>query len=174
MSTSEVAAQRLERAVEALIRATESLGPELYQLPGDGEWSAMQNLAHVTELVPFWSQRVREVADGLRADRPFGRSPEEWDQRSAAVQDHAADDLQTMIASLRSALTTATVALRAIPEDGWTRSSELEPGEPRQTAADIFEQRIVGHVEAHLRQATDAVARAAARPEEESRSASPG
>jgi len=160
MNTADSVTQRLERAVHDLISAVESLDTELFATPSDGEWSAMQNLAHVAELVPFWSQRARDVALG-RVER-FGRTPQEWDQRAEAVAAHGNDDLPTMLSSLRSALTTGVGALREIPDEAWSRSAELEAGGQRLTIAELVELRLTGHVEAHVRQASEAARQATA------------
>jgi hypothetical protein len=161
MPMSNEVAARLTHAVEVLIAAAEAVGADLYRAPDEGEWSAMENLAHVVELVPFWTQRARDVALG-RVER-FGRTPEEWDQRAEAVAAHAKDDLPSMLSSLRSALTIGIDALREIPDDAWSRAAELEAGGQRLTVAELVELRLTGHVEAHVRQATDAARSASAR-----------
>jgi hypothetical protein len=154
MPTSDEVVARLTRGVEDLIAAAEMVGADLYQAPGKGEWSAMQNLAHVAELVPFWAQRARDVALG-RVER-FGRTPEEWDQRAEAVAAHGNDDLPIMLSSLRAALADGVAALREIPDDAWSCSAELEAGGQRLTVAELVDWRLNGHVEAHVRQATEA------------------
>jgi DinB superfamily len=160
MPISDEVAARLTHGVEDLIARAEAVGVDLYHVPAEGEWSAMQNLAHVAELVPFWSRRARDVALG-RAER-FGRTPEEWDQRAEAVASHGRDALPAMLSSLRAALRDGVAALREIPDDAWSRSAELEAGGQRLTVAELVELRLTGHVEAHLRQATDAARSAAA------------
>ena len=76
-----------------------------------------------------------------------------------------------MIDSVKAGLATAVEALREIPEDGWSRTGVLEPDAPRQSVAELIEQRVLGHVESHVRQAAEAAATTEARPEAGSRSA---
>jgi hypothetical protein len=87
---------QLITTVECLDEAT------VHQLPGEGEWSAMETLTHVAELRPFWAHRARQVAGGTLGDRPHDRSPDEYALRNAAVADHGGDSPQGMVGWLRS------------------------------------------------------------------------
>jgi DinB superfamily len=160
MAIGDAHAQRLERAVDQLITSARLLGQELYHRPGEREWSAMENLAHVAEFVPFWAVRARDFALGRLRDEPFGRAPEEWDQRAAAVAAHGNDSLEPMVDRLKAGLTTAVAALRSIPDDRWSVVGSLEVNGPRQSVAELVEERVLSHVEAHVRQAADAGATA--------------
>jgi DinB superfamily len=171
MGAADTAIDRLSRAVDELITSARAAATSLYQTPGEGEWSAMQNLAHVAEFVPFWAVRARDFAIGRLGEQPFGRTPEEWDQRAAAVTEHANASLESMIDQVKEGLATAVAALRDIPEDGWIRTGVLEPDAPRQSVAELVELRVLGHVESHVRQAAEAAATNASRPEAGSRSA---
>jgi hypothetical protein len=171
MGAAETAIDRLSRAVDALIASARAAGDGVYQIPGEGEWSAMQNLAHVAEFVPFWAVRARDFAIGRLGEQPFGRTPEEWDQRALAVSEHANASLESMIDKVKGGLATAVEALRNIPEDGWNRTGVLEPDTPPLSVAELVELRILGHVESHVRQAAEAAATKGARPEAGSRSA---
>jgi len=172
MGAAETAIDRLSRAVDALIASARAAGDDVYQIPGEGEWSAMQNLAHVAEFVPFWAVRARDFAIGRLGEQPFGRTPEEWDQRAVAVSEHANANLESMIDKVKGGLATAVEALRDIPEDGWNRTGVLEPNALRQSVGELVELRLLGHVESHVRQAAEAAATNVARPEAGFRSAS--
>jgi uncharacterized damage-inducible protein DinB len=154
--TSEAIARRLEAGMRELISTIQTLGADrLHQLPGEGEWSSMQTLAHVAEMAPFWAERLRDVALGHVSDRAFGRTPEEWAQRSAAVEEHGADALDAMLQRLEASTTRAVEAVRAIPDSAWNLSASIDDG-PRLTLTEWADQRLLGHVQIHLRQATDA------------------
>ena len=139
--------------MDRLIESVATLGSDrLYELPGEGEWSAMQTLAHVAEFVPFWAARALEFANGRLGDRPFDRTPDEWSSRSAAVAQHGSDALTTMLARLQSSRDEAVATLRAIPDAAWTRLATDDNGEQHELAAWIA-RRLLGHVESHVRQA---------------------
>jgi len=140
-----------------LIATVENLDEvTVQQLPGEGEWSAIETLAHVAELVPFWAQRAGQIADGTLGDRPYERSPEESSQRNAAIAEHGRDGLAVMVRRLQSSATDATPILRQIPDQGWGKTAHYEPGSESQTVSEIVTQRIVRHVQAHTRQAAQA------------------
>ncbi len=141
---------RLIATVENLDEAT------VHQMPGEGEWSAIETLAHVAELVPFWAQRARQIADGTLGERPYERTPEENAQRGAAVAEHGRDSLPAMVTRLRSSAAEAAAMLREIPDDRWAQTGHYQPGSPGQTVSEIVAQRIIGHVQAHTRQAAEA------------------
>ena len=123
----------------------------VHQLPGEGEWSAIETLAHVAELVPFWAQRARQIAHGTLGDRPYERTPEEYARRNAAVAEHGRDSLPAMVRRLQSSAADAAAILREIPDQGWTQSAHYEPGSASQTVSEIVAQRIIEHVQAHTR-----------------------
>jgi uncharacterized damage-inducible protein DinB len=140
-----------------LIATVENLDEvTVQQLPGEGEWSAIETLAHVAESVPFWAQRAGQIADGTLGDRPYERSPEESSQRNAAIAEHGRDGLAVMVRRLQSSATDATAILRQIPDQGWGKTAHYEPGSESQTVSEIVTQRIVRHVQAHTRQAAQA------------------
>ena len=158
MSTlGEAAAQRLEAATARLIATVEGLDEAtLHRMPGEGEWSAIETLAHVAEMALFWAQRAQQVASGAFANQGYDRTDDESAQRTAAVADHGQDSLAAMVAWLRSSATQAAQILRAIPDEGWTQSAFWGPQRERQTVSQLVEQRILNHVEAHIQQASDA------------------
>lgn len=111
-----------------LIATVEHLDEEtVHQMPGEGEWSAMETLAHVAELVPFWAQRARQVAEGTLGERPYERTPDEYALRNAAVADHGGDRLSAMLAWLHASASEAAEILRAIPDEGWAQSAYAGP-----------------------------------------------
>ncbi len=68
-----------------------ALPPEkLYVTPAPGEWSIMQNLAHVVEIMPYWGN---EIAKAVREPgQKFGRTAEDLD-RLRALEEHGRDAL---------------------------------------------------------------------------------
>ena len=150
-NAGEERARRLETAVEGLLQRVEGLdGDAAYQEPGGGEWSVMKALAHVAEILPYWSRQARAVADGERGGQPFGRTHEDPD-RIAAVEEHAHDPLDEVLPRLRSGLAEAAMALRAIPPEGWVRRG-LHSRRGAMTVEQIVDLFLIEHVEEHAGQ----------------------
>jgi hypothetical protein len=65
--SGEAQAKRLEQVYEVVARLLREPGvaARLRTAPGEHEWSAMQTLGHVTEMIPYW----------LNHCRTLGRSP---------------------------------------------------------------------------------------------------
>jgi uncharacterized damage-inducible protein DinB len=157
----EATAQRLEAAMGRLIATVDGLDEAtLHRMPGEGEWSAIETLAHVAEMVPFWAHRARQVASGEFADRAYGRSPEEYELRNAAIADHGHDSLAAMVAWLQSSAKQAADTLRGISDEGWMQSALYGSEQVRHTVSQLVEERIIDHVEAHIHQAAEAAQQA--------------
>jgi hypothetical protein len=152
----EARARRLEAAAAPLLLRAEQLDEaRLYRAPADGEWTPMQILAHVAEMLPYWSQQAREVASRPRDDEPFGRTHADPD-RVAAVEQHANDRLADALPRLQAGLAEALSTLRTIPADGWSRSAHhANRGEmDLEQIVDFF---LLEHLEDHARQLDAAV-----------------
>lgn len=74
------------------------LDPEkLYQAPAPGEWSIMENLAHIVEFMPYWAGEVEKLA--MVPGQAFGRTMEH-EGRLQAIRDHGHDSLEEIKALL--------------------------------------------------------------------------
>src|SRR5579859_5417480 len=137
-TTAEATAQRVEAEMAKLIATVEHLDEAtVHQMPGEGEWSAMETLAHVAELVPFWAQRARQIADGTFGNQPYQRTAAENAQRSAAISAHGRDSLPEMVNRLRSSAGDAAATLRAIPEDRWAQTAHFQPDSAGETVSEM-------------------------------------
>ena len=147
----EVRAQQLEAAVQGILQQIEGLGQAtLYQEPDEGEWSVMKILAHVAELIPYWTRQAQDVATRAENNQPFGRTHEDSD-RIAAVEEHAHDSLEDVLPRIRSGLAEATAALRALPPEGWKRTARhARRGE--MTVEQIVDQFLLEHIDEHSEQ----------------------
>ena len=153
----EDAAQRLEAAMADLLRTVEGVGEAaVHKLPREGEWSAMQTLAHVAEMVPFWAKRVADIAAQRRGQPTYDRTPAEYAQRNAAIVEHGQDTLEQMLQRLRASLAEGAALLRSIPDEGWSRTARHGELGVDHSVSDIVQNNIVGHVQAHARQTAEA------------------
>ena len=70
---------------------------KLYQPPVENEWSIMQNLAHVAEIMPYWANEIEKLV--ARPGQNFGRTMQN-EGRLQAIREHGSDSLEQMKAAL--------------------------------------------------------------------------
>src|SRR2546421_126460 len=70
---------------------------QLYQQPFNDEWTVTENLAHITEFLPYWMDEFSKVV--AEPGQSFGRTMEDAG-RLAAIHDHGHEALSKMRADL--------------------------------------------------------------------------
>jgi uncharacterized damage-inducible protein DinB len=146
--------RRLERDVADLLNAVRNLPDEaLYLEPSDGEWSIMQNLAHVAEMLPYWAHQA-EAIDRAPGQR-FGRTHDD-PVRISAIEEHSNDFIEAMLTRIETAAQDCIATLKALPPGAWSKSG-AHPSRGSMTVEQVVDAFIVGHVEAHRRQVEDAL-----------------
>ena len=70
---------------------------KLYQTPTENEWTVMENLAHIVEFMPYWSDEVAKLV--AQPGRNFGRTMDD-EGRQAALREHGHDSLVQLRAAL--------------------------------------------------------------------------
>jgi uncharacterized damage-inducible protein DinB len=75
---------------------------KLYQPPVENEWSIMQNLAHVVEIMPYWANEIEKLV--ARPGQNFGRTMQH-EGRLQAIREHGSDSLERMKAALPGSYT---------------------------------------------------------------------
>lgn len=63
---------------------------KLYQTPTEGEWSIMQNLAHIAEFMPYWAGEIEKLL--AKPGQNFGRTMQH-EGRLQFIRDHETDSL---------------------------------------------------------------------------------
>ena len=152
--------RRLEAAVDDVLRLAQNAPlAALHADPGGDDWSVMKVLAHLAELLPYWSRQAREVAARDLDNQPFGRTHEDPD-RIAAVEDHAHDTLEMVVPRVRAGRDEAVATIRGLDARGWARTARhARRGE--MSVEQFVGEFLVSHAEEHARQAADALARVA-------------
>lgn len=144
-------ARRLEIVAEEMTRLFRR--PDVAWLvrhaPDVNDWSAMQALGHVVEMIPFWVDRVNAMAaspESYRIGRAFD-APE----RLAGIERGAAGDPDEMIAQLNREVRAAAAAIRRMTVEERGRTGFYAKG-GRITVAEAIERFLVAHAEEHLAQ----------------------
>jgi hypothetical protein len=147
-------AVRLEAAVERLAAELDGLGADNARLAqaAPDEWTAMQVLGHMVEMLPHWSREVqRLVASQGGAGLPtFGRTPDD-PQRLAGVERGANSRLEDMLPRLRSETQATAAMLRALHWEDWPKRC-VHPRLGEMTVEQMVERFIIGHAIDHMYQ----------------------
>ena len=158
-SSGETQAQRLERVyeqVEQLLREP-GFDARLRMPPGGNDWSAMQTLGHMTEMIPYWLNHCRTLIAATGTPPAFGRTPGS-PERLAGVSHGASADPDALLRQLHEAVRAAAREIRQLSTtERGKRGISSERGE--MTVAQVIESFIVDHAEEHLAQAQSALQR---------------
>jgi len=158
-SSGEVQANRLERVYEEVAKLLREPGviSQLRTPVGGNEWSAMQALGHMTEMIPYWLKHCQTLMAATGAPPTFGRtagSPE----RLAGVAHGASADPDALLRQLHEGVRAAARVIRQLsPAERGKRGISTEHGE--MTVAQAIEAFIVDHAEEHLVQVQTALRR---------------
>jgi len=70
---------------------------KLYKVPVENEWSIMQNLAHIVEIMAYWANEIEKLV--ARPGQNFGRTMQN-EGRLQAIREHSSDTLEQVKAAL--------------------------------------------------------------------------
>lgn len=158
-SSGEAQANRLEHVYEEVAKLLREPGvaSRLGTAASQGEWSAMQTLGHMTEMIPYWLKHCQTLIAATGAPPTFGRtagSPE----RLAGIAQGASADPDALLRQLREEVRAAASLIRQLsPAERGKRGISTEHGE--MTVAQAIEAFIVDHAEEHLAQVQTALRR---------------
>ena len=157
MDGSSTAAQ-LDQHVAAIAGWLGSADPALLYQPLGAEWSVMQLMAHVTEVLRYWP----DVLVGLAAEpgRTFGRGLDD-SVRTGYVADHQDDSVADMLQAMTEAGARASATLAAIPAAGWAATG-VHVVWGTVDLPEVVRRGLTGHLPDHLAQAQAAYEAAAA------------
>ncbi len=148
----ETQAQRLEQVLQQLEIELQkpSAAQRFHHRAGGTEWSAMQILGHMIEMIPYWLHDCQEIIAATDHQVKFGRG-EDAPERLEGVESVENKNPDEVLPLLRQEITNATRIIRAMsPAEREKKGIHTRRGE--LTVADIVENVIVAHAEAHLGQ----------------------
>lgn len=127
---------------------------KLYQTPTENEWTVMENLVHIVEFMPYWSNEVAKLV--AQPGRNFGRTMDD-EGRQAALSEHGHDNL----AQLRSALPVSYAHLDEVfskLNDSDLPLTGLHSRRGEKTLEWFIEEFIVRHLHDHVVQIRECLA----------------
>jgi len=149
---AEAQAQRLEHVYEQLAVLVRQPDVMLRLRPptSENEWSAMQILGHMVEMIPYWLINCSVLIAATGAPPQFGRSLEA-PERLEGVERGATGTPDQIMRQLREEVYAAMRVIRGMsPAERHKNGVHLSRGE--MTVADIIEIFVVSHAEGHLAQ----------------------
>lgn len=143
-------AERLERAVQAFVEQVRHLPPDLLRRePEPGEWSVAQIAAHSAEIYGYWARQINQLK--ASPGQPFGRTATD-PQRTAYVEDHKDDPIESLIGAIQRGAAEAAAALRAYSDQEWQTVTGLHAARGEMNMDFIANLFLAGHAEEHLKQ----------------------
>lgn len=143
-------ARRLEIVAEEMTRLFRRPDVEwlVRNAPNVTDWSAMQVLGHLVEMIPFWMDRVSAMAasEACRVGRASD-SPE----RLAGIDRGTTGNPGEMIDRLNREVRTASAAIRRMTVEERNRTGVYAKG-GTITVGEAIERLLVAHAEEHLAQ----------------------
>ena len=116
---------------------------KLYRAPAEGEWTIMQNLAHIVEFMPYWAGEIEKLV--AAPGENFGRTAQD-EGRLGAINEHRSDSLEQIKAALPGSYARLDEVLSRL------RDSDLElTGQHVRYGEKPVEWLIVEMVTEHLR-----------------------
>jgi hypothetical protein len=156
-SSGEAQAERLERVYDEVARLLRDpgVGSRLRASPGASEWSAMQTLGHMVEMIPYWLNHCRVLMAATGEPPTFGRtrgSPE----RLAGVAHGAAGEPDALLTQLQDEVRAAAATIRNLSSVERSKRG-VNPERGEMSVAEVIESFIVGHAEEHVAQVREAL-----------------
>ncbi len=147
--SAEAQARRLESVSEgltALLNQPE-VARRLRAAPGENEWSAMQVVGHMVEMLPYWLNQCQGLIAAAEPPQ-FGRTLDA-PERLAGVERGATGAPDELLRLLTDEVQTTARAIRQMSAaERGKKGLHLRRGE--MAVADVVEVFIVAHAEEHL------------------------
>ena len=151
-NSGEAQARRLESVdlqLATLIRQPQ-VAERLRAAPGENEWSAMQTMGHMVEMIPYWLNHCRRLIAATGEPPAFGRTLNAV-ERLEGVELGAQGHPDELLRMLHEQVQTAARAIREM-----TAAERAKKGvharDGEMTVAEVIERFIVSHAEDHLNQ----------------------
>ncbi|HZW36174.1 MAG: DinB family protein [Deltaproteobacteria bacterium] len=147
----ETQARRLEDVCEQLATLLDPSGaPRRMRDAGDNEWSVMQVLGHMVEMIPYWLGHCHTLIAATGEPPVFGRGLD-TPERLAGIERGASGDPKELLGLLNDEVKAAARAIREMSDaDRGKKGIHIRLGE--FTVAATVERFIVAHAEEHLEQ----------------------
>jgi len=127
---------------------------KLYQAPAENEWTIMQNLAHIVEIMPYWAGEIEKLV--ATPGQNFGRTAQD-ERRLAAINEHGTDSLEQIKAALPGSYARLDEVLSSLRDSDLELTGQhIRYGE--KPGGWLVEEYVTGHLSGHLEQIKECLA----------------
>ncbi|MDA1188621.1 MAG: DinB family protein [Chloroflexi bacterium] len=146
--------QQVEIGYETLDVALRGISEsDLRRSPGGEEWSPAQVMGHVIEMGPFWTTKVKSIAQN-GGEIPTKRTPPEGEVRLAAVEKYGRESLAGIQKGLRESKKLCVTNISALKDADL--DVKRRRGDEETTLRGFLESHIVSHLQEHAQQMSEA------------------
>ena len=142
-------AQELQGAqrevADSLLGATER---ELHTAPQPGEWTASEVAAHVIEMQAMWMEKIANADQ----EPDLARSHSEIERRTASVDAHSGDDLETVARRLSESCERTLEFLEGMASSDLERPVTYGHGAASGIAIEAARSLVIAHLSEHAQQ----------------------
>ena len=126
---------------------------KLYQPPAPGEWTLMENIAHIVEFMTYWADEAAKLV--ATPGQNFGRT-QQHEGRLRAISEHAHDRLQQARAALPGSYAHLDTVLSSLKDsDLELTAHHSKYGE--RTLAWFLKEFVTQHLADHIEQLKQAI-----------------
>jgi len=151
-------ATRLQDAGEAMLGLRGSLVAgepwplsAAYGTEPEADWGPRELLAHVNEMLPYWTRQLQNVLAGEQGEAvPFGRTAEDPGRLGRIAEDRHRPAGE-LLDGIDAGLVTALGFVTELTDADLVRVG-LHPTRGELTVGDSLERLVVGHLEDHVEQ----------------------
>lgn len=151
-NSGEAQARRLENVYDqvATLLSQPEVAQRLRTARGENEWSAMEILGHMVEMIPYWLDHCRKIIATTGEPPSLGRTPDA-PERLAGIEQGAARDPDELLRLLNGEVQAAARTIRQMSAAERDKKG-VNPNRGEMTVAEVIEVLIVAHAEDHLAQ----------------------
>jgi hypothetical protein len=120
----------------------------IYHSPEPGEWTIMQNLAHIIEFLPYWGNEAAKLV--AHPGQKFGRTRQD-EGRVRAIAEHGSDSLAQARAALPESYEYLDKVLRQL-QDSDLELTGHHPTWGEHNLAWFIDESVAKHLEDHVLQ----------------------
>ncbi len=121
---------------------------KLYEAPAENEWTIMQNLAHVVELMPYWAGEIEKLL--AAPGEKFGRTQQD-ERRLRAISEHETDSLEDIKGALPGSYARLEEVLGKL-KDSYLELTGRHVRFGEKSLEWIINEFVTGHLSGHVKQ----------------------
>ena len=148
MSIQELAEELRKAQQEVAASLAGATERELHTAPEPGEWTASEVAAHVIEMQAMWMEKIAN-AD---SEPDLARSHSEIERRTASVEAHSGDDIETVTRRLGESCERTLEILGGMSSSDLERPVTYGHGAASGIAIEAARSLVISHLSEHARQ----------------------